>query len=138
MPHARTALGIRHDGHIVMIVVEHGYGQSLNQITLEQAQELLRSKAHSLAAIEQMSLAEAKTILREHFSQSTCIGLNLLELAKLMVSLGCRSAINLDGGGSSALFLNGHIVNTSVGDEDEAQGQQVVRPVSDALVVVRR
>lgn len=34
-------------------------------------------------------------------------GASLDQLAKLMVSLGCQEALNLDGGGSSALYVNG-------------------------------
>lgn len=33
-------------------------------------------------------------------------GMNLHELADLMVSLGCREAINLDGGGSTTMWLS--------------------------------
>jgi len=137
MPHARTAFGIRQDGKIVMVVAEHHYNQSLNQLTLEEAQKLLQVKGHSRSAIEKMSLAEARAILSKQLSRASCVGLNLLELAKLMISLGCKSAINLDGGGSSTLFLNGRIVNTTIGDEDESKGQQIIRPVSDAIVVVK-
>jgi len=40
------------------------------------------------------------------------LGMNLHELSDLMVSLGCREAINLDGGGSTTMWLNGRgVVN---------------------------
>src|SRR5690606_25898554 len=32
-------------------------------------------------------------------------GMNLHELTDLMISLGCREAINLDGGGSTTMWL---------------------------------
>jgi hypothetical protein len=55
-------------------------------------------------------------------------GMTLRELAQLMADLGAREAINLDGGGSSEMFLNGLVVNRpSDGGE---------RPVSSALVVL--
>jgi exopolysaccharide biosynthesis protein len=39
-------------------------------------------------------------------------GLNLHELATIMLSLNCREAVNLDGGGSTALYVDGKgIVN---------------------------
>jgi hypothetical protein len=38
-------------------------------------------------------------------------GLTLLELARLMVALGCRDALNLDGGGSTALISGGRLQN---------------------------
>ena len=38
-------------------------------------------------------------------------GLTLLELARLMVALGCEHALNLDGGGSTALISGGRLQN---------------------------
>jgi phosphodiester glycosidase len=38
-------------------------------------------------------------------------GLDLAELARLLVSLGATDAINLDGGGSSTLVHRGHLLN---------------------------
>jgi hypothetical protein len=38
-------------------------------------------------------------------------GLTLAELAELMAGLGARHAINLDGGGSTALIHHGHLLN---------------------------
>lgn len=38
-------------------------------------------------------------------------GLSLYELAEFMDSLGCITAYNLDGGGSSTMYFNGKVVN---------------------------
>ena len=38
-------------------------------------------------------------------------GLTLYQLAEFMQSLGCSTAYNLDGGGSSTLYFNGEIIN---------------------------
>ena len=43
--------------------------------------------------------------------EGSSIGLTLTELASLMKSLGCVNAINLDGGGSTVMYVNGQIVN---------------------------
>lgn len=40
--------------------------------------------------------------------QSQSAGMSLFELTKIMRWLGCSSAINLDGGGSTALWVNGY------------------------------
>ena len=45
---------------------------------------------------------------REKYS----VGMNLYEAAKFMRSLGCINAMNLDGGSSSVMYLNGTITNT--------------------------
>lgn len=43
--------------------------------------------------------------------ENASIGLTLMELANLMKDLGCVNAMNLDGGGSTVMFVNGNIVN---------------------------
>jgi exopolysaccharide biosynthesis protein len=43
--------------------------------------------------------------------EGSSIGMTLGELAYLMKSLGCVNAINLDGGGSTVMYVNGQIVN---------------------------
>lgn len=43
--------------------------------------------------------------------EGSSIGLTLKELANLMKDLGCINAINLDGGGSTVMYVNGQIVN---------------------------
>ena len=43
--------------------------------------------------------------------EGSSIGLTLNELAHLMQSLGCINAMNLDGGGSTVMYVNGNIVN---------------------------
>jgi len=57
-------------------------------------------------------------------------GCTLAELARLLREYGCREAINLDGGGSSAIVLNGELLNVpSDGSE---------RPVASALILLPR
>jgi hypothetical protein len=60
----RTAVGVRADGGVVLVVVD------------------------------------GRANLRHS------IGVTLAELAQMMVNLGCVSAMNLDGGGSSVMFIN--------------------------------
>lgn len=43
--------------------------------------------------------------------ESSSIGMTLFELANLMKSAGCKNAMNLDGGGSTVLYVNGKIAN---------------------------
>jgi len=43
--------------------------------------------------------------------EGNSIGLTLSELAYFMKSLNCVNAINLDGGGSTVMYVNGNIVN---------------------------
>lgn len=43
--------------------------------------------------------------------ESSSIGMTLFELANFMKSIGCYNAMNLDGGGSTVLYVNGRVVN---------------------------
>jgi hypothetical protein len=57
-------------------------------------------------------------------------GMNLKELTDLMLSLGAYHALNLDGGGSTALVIRGRAVNRPSDREGE-------RAVGNALALVR-
>jgi hypothetical protein len=59
------------------------------------------------------------------------VGMNLKELADLLLSLGCVDGLNLDGGGSSTLYFQGEVVNSPSDATKE-------RPVSDAIVILRK
>jgi hypothetical protein len=63
-------------------------------------------------------------------------GMTLEELAALMAALGCSTAMNLDGGGSTSLVMGGRLVNSPRKDFEvpEIGG----RPVSTALLFVPR
>jgi hypothetical protein len=59
------------------------------------------------------------------------VGMNLNELAAFLLELGATDALNLDGGGSTTMFLDGKIVNRPSDKEGE-------RSVSDAILVFPR
>ncbi len=43
--------------------------------------------------------------------EGSSVGMTLMQLAGFMKSLGCINAMNLDGGGSTVMFVNGRVVN---------------------------
>lgn len=43
--------------------------------------------------------------------EGASVGLTLMELAYLMKEFGCVNAMNLDGGGSTVMYINGQVVN---------------------------
>jgi len=55
------------------------------------------------------------------------VGMTLPQLAELMLSLGCREAMNLDGGGSTTCLVRGQVVNRP--------SDQRERPVANALLL---
>lgn len=58
-------------------------------------------------------------------------GLGLYDLAKFLLELGAVDALNLDGGGSTTMFLDGKVVNKPSDKEGE-------RKVGDAILVTLR
>ncbi len=62
--------------------------------------------------------------------EGASIGLTLVELANLMKEFGCINAMNLDGGGSTVMFINGQVVN-----KPALEGGI---PLSHALVVTKK
>jgi hypothetical protein len=58
-------------------------------------------------------------------------GLDLYDLAAYMLELGATDAMNLDGGGSTTMFLNGTVINKPSDKEGE-------RKVGDAILVTLR
>ena len=63
---------------------------------------------------------------REHQS----VGMTLWQLASFMQSIGCVNAINLDGGGSTVMYVNGQVVNNPAFKGGIA--------ISNALVLARK
>jgi hypothetical protein len=59
-------------------------------------------------------------------------GMTLYELAGVMEQLGCIYALNLNGGGASAMTYRGGIINTPHGEGDA----NIIRKVSDAILVM--
>lgn len=43
--------------------------------------------------------------------EGSSVGMTLMQLARFMKSLGCVNAMNLDGGGSTVMYVNGQVVN---------------------------
>jgi hypothetical protein len=60
-------------------------------------------------------------------------GLELGELARLLVSFGAREGINLDGGGSATLVHRGHLLNRPYSNYDQPAPES--RPVVTALLL---
>ncbi len=145
MQHARTAIGVGRDKSIILVVVEHYYSRDINEVTIGELKSLMREKGHQLIQKYSKSdpydvtLRELREILAEEFSpKDKAKGMTILELARLMKDLGCEYALNLDGGGSSTLWIDGKVVNTPIGDGDEGSGVFCERAVSDAILFVKR
>ena len=59
--------------------------------------------------------------------EQASVGMTLGELARMMKSFGCINAMNLDGGGSSVMYVKGRVVNNPA--------QKGGIPISNALTI---
>ena len=64
-------------------------------------------------------------------------GMSLLELAKLLLALGARDAINLDGGGSTTLLYADPDSAGALRIANRPSDREGERPVGDALAIVQ-
>lgn len=62
-------------------------------------------------------------------------GITIPNLALFLLELGCKEALNLDGGGSSTMYLLGNVINNPCGERYDGKGHYV-RVVSDAIVII--
>ncbi len=58
--------------------------------------------------------------------EETSVGMTLWEISKVMKDLGCEYAMNLDGGGSSVIYVKGKIENTPAYREGIAISNAIV------------
>lgn len=102
-----------------------------NNINISDDEELIvidNNSSRARSAIGYTANNKVIMLAVEGNNTSGGTGLTLVELAQVMKDMGCVGAINLDGGGSTALYVNGvHTVKPS--------GAAGERPVITALIL---
>jgi len=129
--HARTALGIKANGDIILVVAENDYIADIANLSAEEIRKKLNLYNDK---INDANMDNFINVIKQYAPESHNLGLSLKELAQKMLDLECLWAINMDGGGSSTLIVNGKVMNATIGDEDEDLGKAVEREISDAIV----
>jgi len=103
------------------------------EITWEQEKS---SKAfvetrHPRTAVARLKNGKFLMVTVDGRQPNVSVGMNLNELAEMLLEFGATDAMNLDGGGSTTMFLGGKVVNRPSDKEGE-------RKVSDAILVFPR
>lgn len=103
------------------------------EITWEQekAAKAFVENKHPRTAVAKLKDGKFLMVTVDGRQPETSVGMNLQELAEFLLGLGAVDAMNLDGGGSTTMFLDGKIVNKPSDKEGE-------RKVSDAILVTPR
>ncbi|MEF9880554.1 MAG: phosphodiester glycosidase family protein [Clostridia bacterium] len=84
------------------------------------------SRREPRTAIGQIGPLHYLIIVADGRSEGYSLGMTLPELQQLFVSYGAKTALNLDGGGSTELYFNGEIISRPSGG--------VERAVSDVIM----
>jgi len=95
----------------------------------KQSKDFVETK-HPRTAVAKLKDGKFLMVTVDGRSESSG-GIGLEDLAKLFLEFGATDAMNLDGGGSSTMFLDGKVVNHPSDKEGE-------RRVSDAILVFPR
>ncbi|MGB7209359.1 MAG: phosphodiester glycosidase family protein [Pyrinomonadaceae bacterium] len=97
----------------------------------EKASKSFVETRHPRTAVAKMKDGKFLMITVDGRQPGVSVGMSLQELAEYLLSLGAVDAMNLDGGGSTTMFLDGKVVNKPSDKEGE-------RKVSDAILVKLR
>ncbi|PYT02157.1 MAG: hypothetical protein DMF60_22125 [Acidobacteria bacterium] len=89
------------------------------------------SDRHPRTAISRLKDGRILIVTVDGRQPGISVGMKLPELATLLLEFGGSDGINLDGGGSTTMVLNGKLVN-------KPSDQNGERPVSDALLILPR
>jgi hypothetical protein len=77
--------------------------------------------------------ARPLSIFLEHVTVDGTIQPRFKPFAEMMLALGCIEALNLDGGGSSTMVIEGQVINEPCGEIKE--NSKYVEAVSDAILI---
>jgi hypothetical protein len=95
----------------------------------ETLRERFGAARHPRTAVARRPDGTLLLLLVDGRQPETSVGMSLLELADLLLALGATDAVNLDGGGSSAMIVGGSLVNRP----SDATGE---RAVANALLLL--
>ena len=97
----------------------------------EKASRSFAETRHPRTAVAKLADGQFLMITVDGRQPGVSAGMSLPELAEYLLSLGAVDAMNLDGGGSTTMYLDGKVVNTPSDKEGE-------RKIGDAIVVTLR
>ena len=126
---------------VAHILMEHGVAVEqvgefpvalcVGQISVDADDEVARSMASNpRTAIGQVGPLHYAFVVTDGRTEESA-GLSLMQLADLMRDIGCETAYNLDGGGSSTMVFQGEVVN-----KPTTNGRTITeREVSDIVYI---
>jgi hypothetical protein len=106
-------------------------GKAVEEYSTEKVAAGFVQERHPRTAVGFRSDGKWVFVVVDGRQANLSIGMTMAELTGLMLELGCKDALNLDGGGSSTAVLEGMVVNSP-------SDFGVERPVSDAILILKK
>lgn len=97
----------------------------------EKASKAFAVNRHPRTAVAKLKDGKFLMVTVDGRQPGVSVGMSLQELAEYLLSIGAVDAINLDGGGSTTMVLDGKVVNKT----SDTNGE---RKVGDAIIVTLR
>ncbi|MDX1924755.1 MAG: phosphodiester glycosidase family protein [Rickettsiaceae bacterium] len=134
---ARTSLCQISNTKYSVIVADHNIVKDIYDIKLKEMITQLRKNGLNREVILEMKTKDLieEWNKNEQKREDVSYGMSLYELASYLAKLKCKNAINLDGGGSSTLVVEGRIVNNPTGAENIIVEGKNIREVGDILYI---
>jgi hypothetical protein len=112
-------------------LVRDGKPFTMTRENLEGAREEFATKRHPRTGIGYSRDGSTAYFLTVDGRQTSSAGMTLVEFSELMIAQGVYQGLNLDGGGSTTMVVDGVIVNSP----SDAAGE---RPVANCLLLMER
>jgi len=114
-------------------------GKKIQDFSSEQTLQLFLVLRHARTAIGILPDGNWIFVVVDGKQPELSLGMTMGELADFMEDLGCVEALNLDGGGSTTFVYQDQVVNQPTGDgDDDNDGKRMLRPVSDAILIMQK
>lgn len=108
-------------------------GKLIEDFSLEQTLESFIINRHPRTAVGINQNGDWIFVVVDGSFHGIFGGMTIRELSQLMLNLGCIAALNLDGGGSSTMVIEGSVINEPCGKIKE--DGKYVEAVSDAILI---
>jgi hypothetical protein len=116
-------------------LVVHGVSVAASADRLEGTAPPFSAQRHPRTGVGMSRDSTTLYLVTVDGRQAPSAGMSLSEFAALMLRLGVYEGLNLDGGGSTAMVVNDHVVN--VPSDKNGSGNFAERAVGNALLVVQ-
>lgn len=113
------------------VLVKDGQNIIRRNSSLEGVTEKFSEQRHPRSGIGFSADKNTFYLITVDGRQQSSRGMTLLEFANLMITEGIYSGLNLDGGGSTTMVINGRVVN----NPSDATGERLV---GNSLLIIRK